>query len=140
MDAHALIPAHAAFLTGRHFATVATLDEDGAPRQTVVWYARLDDGRILINSRHPRRWCRNLLRDGRVALAITEHPYRWLGLTGIVDEVVEDVEHARDDIVALARRYSEDGSVDPKAEATFRSQPRVTFLIRITGVHDHLER
>jgi len=25
------------------------------------------------------------------------------------------------------------------AVAAFRSQPRVTFLIRITGVHDHLE-
>ncbi len=139
MDSPSLPPAHAAFLAGRHYATVATLDEDGAPRQVVVWYARLDDGRILINSRHPRRWCRNLIRDGRVALAITEQPYRWLGVTGVVDEVVEDVDRARDDIVALARRYSEDGSVDPGVEASFRSQPRVTFLVRITGVHDHLE-
>ena len=139
MESPTLLPAHAAFLGGRHFATVATLDEDGAPRQTVVWYAHLDDGRVLINSRHPRRWCSNLIRDGRVALAITENPYRWLGLTGTVDEVIDDVERARDDIVGLARRYSEDGSVDPETEAAFRSQPRVTFLIRISGVHDHLE-
>jgi PPOX class probable F420-dependent enzyme len=139
MEAISLIPSHAAFLAGRHYATIATLDEDGAPRQVVAWYVHLDDGRILINSRHPRRWCSNLIRDGRVALAITEHPYRWLGLTGVVDEVIDDVERAREDIVALARRYSEDGSVDPDLEAAFRSQPRVSFWVRLTGVHDHLE-
>jgi adenine C2-methylase RlmN of 23S rRNA A2503 and tRNA A37 len=49
------------------------------------------------------------------------------------------VAQARDDIVALARRYSEDGSVDEATEATFRSQQRITFRIRLTGVHDHLE-
>ena len=139
MESFALIPAHAAFLTGRHYATIATLDDDGAPRQVVVWYAHMSDGRILLNSRHPRRWCTNLLRDGRVALAVQEHPYRWLGITGVVDEVVEDLDRARDDIVMLGRRYSDDGTVDPDLEAAFRSQPRVTFYVRITGVHDHLE-
>ena len=139
MDPFALKPAHAEFLTGRHYATVATLDEDGAPRQVVIWYAHMDDGRILINSRHPRRWCTNLIRDGRVALAVIEAPYRWLGLTGVVDEVVEDHAKATDDIVMLGRRYSDDGTVDPDLEARFRSQPRVTFYVRITGVHDHLE-
>lgn len=133
-------PVHAEFLAGRHYATLATIDDDGAPRQAVIWYARLDDGRILINSNRPRRWPQNLLRDSRVALAVAEQPYRWLGLTGVVDEVVDDLDQARDDIVMLARRYSEDGSVDPGAEATFRSQQRITFLVRVTGVHDHLER
>jgi len=64
--------------------------------------------------------------------------YRWIGLTGIVDEVIEQLDRARDDIVALANRYHPEG-VDPDLEAAFRSQPRVTFLVRITGVHDHLE-
>ena len=139
MDVANLIPAHVEFLAGRNYATVATTDEDGAPRQAVIWYAHLDDGRILLNGTLPRRWCRNLQRDGRVALAIAAHPYRWLGLTGVADEVVVDLGRARDDIVALARRYSEDGSVDPAQEATFRSQPRITFLVRITGTYDHLE-
>lgn len=136
-----LTPAHIEFLSGRNFATIATLDDDGAPRQAVAWYALQDDGRILLNSRHPRRWCENLLREGRVAIAITQtdDPYRWLGVTGVVDAVVEDLGRARDDIVALGRRYSEDGSIDPKQEAAFRSQLRVSFLVRITGVHDHLE-
>ena len=72
MDPVTLTPAQAEFLAGRHFAAVATLDDDGAPRQSIVWYRLEPDGRILLNSRHPRRWPRNLLRDGRTAIAIPE--------------------------------------------------------------------
>ena len=135
-----LLLAHADFLGGLHVASVATLDEDGAPRQAVVWYRLRSDGRILLNSRRPRRWCTNLLREPRVSLAITDiaDPYRWLGITGIVDEIVDDVDRARDDIVELAHRYHPEGP-DPAQLAAFRTQPRVTFLVRITGIHDHLE-
>jgi PPOX class probable F420-dependent enzyme len=142
MDPFTLTPAQTEFLDGRHFAAVATIDDDGAPRQAVVWYRLEADGRILLNSRHPRRWPRNLLRDPRLAIAIpdVDDGLRWLGMTGAVDEVVEDLGRARDDIVDLARRYSDDGTVDPDEEATFRSQQRITFLVRVFGVHDHLER
>ena len=135
-----LTEAHVAFLGGPHCASVATIDPDGAPRQAVAWYRLEADGRILLNSRTPRRWCTNLQRDPRVALSIPdlEDPYRWLGITGVVDEVIDEVGRARDDIVVLAHRYHPDG-VDPALEAAFRSQPRVTFLVRVTGVHDHLE-
>jgi len=141
MDSIALTANQTTFLAGRHYATVATIDEDGAPRQAVVWYRLEDDGRILLNSRHPRRWPRNLLRDARIGIAIPDvaDGLRWLGFTGVVDEVIEDLDRARDDIVMLDRRYSEDGSVDPETEATFRSQQRITFLVRLTGIHDHLE-
>ncbi|MFN8630995.1 MAG: pyridoxamine 5'-phosphate oxidase family protein [Chloroflexota bacterium] len=140
MDSVRLTPAQAEFLAGRHFATLATLDEDGAPRQAVIWYRLEADGRLLLNSRHPRRWPRNLQRDERVAIAIldVDNGLRWLGFTGVVDEVVDDVAQAREDIMALAYRYSTDGTVDAETEAIFRSQQRITFLVRITGVHDHL--
>lgn len=128
------------FLDDRHVASVATTDADGAPRQAVAWYRLEPDDRILLNSRTPRIWCGNLLRDPRVALSIVDgtDPYTWLGLTGVVDEVVDDVERARDDIVALAHRYHPEGPTAASI-AAFRTQPRVTFLVRITGVHDHLE-
>jgi PPOX class probable F420-dependent enzyme len=128
------------FLSQAHAATVATVDDDGSPRQAVVWYRLDPDGRILLNSRTPRRWCTNLLRDGRVAIAVVDgaDPYRWIGLTGVVDEVVDDVERAREDIVALAHRYHPEGP-SASSVAAFRTQPRVTFLVRISGVHDHLE-
>ena len=127
-----------AFLAAPRFATVATTDDDGAPRQTVVWYRLLDDGRILLNGRLPRRWCANLLRDPRGAISVVdgENGYRWLGMTGVVDEIVEDLTAARAHIVDLAHRYHE--TPDPAMIAAFQTQPRLTYLVRVTGVHDHL--
>jgi PPOX class probable F420-dependent enzyme len=129
-----------AFLAQPLIAMIASLDDDGAPRQAAVWYRLDDDGRILLNSRAGRRWCENLERDGRVSIAVLDPDdgYRWIGLTGMVDEVVTDVERSRKDIVALAHRYHPEGPTEPSI-ALFRRQPRVTFLVRITGVHDHLE-
>ena len=134
-----LEPRLRAFLDQRLFAALATVDPDGAPRQAVIWYRLEDDGRILLNSRAGRRWPANLQRDGRVALAITgSDGYSWLGLTGQVDAVEEDVERARADIVALAHRYHPDGPT-PASLAAFRTQPRITFRVAIDAVHDHLE-
>jgi len=128
-----------AFLAQPLFAALATIDPDGAPRQAVIWYRLEDDDRILINSRAGRRWPANLQREGRVSLAVmAPDGYTWLGLTGRVDEIDDDVERAREDIVALAHRYYPDGPTATSI-ATFRSQPRITFRIAIDGIHDHLE-
>lgn len=135
-----LSPSVRAFLERPLCATVGSVDDDGAPRQAVVWY-RLDaDDRILLNSRTPRRWCTNLMRDGRVAMSVIDpaDPYRWIGVTGVVEETITDVERSREDIVALAHRYHPEGPSESSI-AAFRTQPRVTFLVRITGIHDHLE-
>lgn len=135
-----LTPAVRAFLDEPFHVTIATVDEDGAPRQAVAWFRREPDDRILVNSRTPRRWPANLRRDPRVSLAVIDPaaPDRWVGMTALVEEVVEDVERSREDIVALAHRYREGGPT-AAAEAMFRSQPRVTFLLKVTAVHDHLE-
>ena len=127
-----------AFLDEPHFASLATTGADGAPHQAVIWYRLDPDGRVTINSREGRRWPADLKRDPRVSLAVFwgEDPNRWVGITGLVDEVVDDVEPARDDIVALAHRY-DDATLS--SIATFRTQQRVSFRIRIVGIHDHLQ-
>jgi PPOX class probable F420-dependent enzyme len=128
------------FLEQPRFASIATLDADGTPAQAVIWYRLEPDGRILVNSRAGRRWCENLRRDPRVSMSVVDglDGYRWLGLSGHVDAIVEDVEQAREDIIALAHRYHPEGPT-ASSIATFRRQPRVSFLIRIDAVHDHLE-
>lgn len=134
-----LEPRLRAFLDRPLFASLATLDPDGAPRQAVIWYRLEDDGRIMVNSRAGRRWPANLERDGRVSLAIADNEdgYAWLGLTGHVDAIDEDVERAREDIVALAYRYRE--APTPASLDAFRTQARITFRIAIDSVHAHLE-
>jgi PPOX class probable F420-dependent enzyme len=135
-----LSPAVRAFLAEPHVVTLATVDPGGAPHQAVAWFRLEPDGRILVNSRTPRRWPANLRRDPRASLAVVDptDPDRWVGITAVVDEVVDDVERSREDIVHLAHRYREGGPT-PASEAMFRSQPRITFLLRVTAVHDHLE-
>lgn len=124
------------FLDAPRVATLATTGADGEPHQAVVWYRLDPDDRILLNSRSPRRWPADLLRDGRLSLAIVDEAdgQRWVGLSAVVETVIDDVEAARDDICALAERYDD---ADPETLATFRSQPRISFRIRVTQVHDH---
>ncbi len=134
----AALPGHVrGFLAAPRVAALATAGADGAPHQAVVWFRLEPDDTILVNSRQPRRWPADLRRDARVSLAVVDEVdgFRWVGLSGIVVHVEDDVERSRDDIVALAERYD---SADPETIATFRRQPRISFRIRVTCVHDHL--
>jgi PPOX class probable F420-dependent enzyme len=127
------------FLAQPRYAAVATIDEGGAPRQAVVWFL-FDADTIVINSLDGRRWPTNLRRDPRVSIAITDPTDQsWIGLTGTV-EVIDDQEQAQADIAAMARRYhGEDSAEANDAIATFRTQRRVSFRLRPTNIHDHVE-
>ncbi len=126
------------FLEQPLYPTLATVGADGTPHQAVIWYRLDPDGHILVNSRNPRRWPDELRRVGRASLAMTDphDPMRWVGLQVVVEDVIDDVPVAREDIVALAVRYDED---DAESVANFRTQERISFRLRITAVHDHLE-
>ena len=127
-----------AFLDEPHFASLASVRADGSAHQAIIWYRLDPDGRILVNSRDGRLWPANLRRDPRVSLAVfwSVDPNRWVGLSGVIDDIVDDVARAREDICELAARYDADSAA---TLATFRSQPRISFHIRIERVHDHLE-
>ena len=129
------------FLDAPHFATIATLDPDGAPRQAVIWYT-LDGDELVINSAIGRRWPANLLRDPRIAISITDRRdgYRWVGLTGEVS-VVDDQPTAQADIAAMARRYHADEPHEAERliRERFQRQTRVSFRLRIAAAHDHLD-
>ena len=68
----ALPDAIRAFLAdGLRFATIATIDPDGGPRQAVIWYT-LDGDDLIINSAVGRRWPANLVRDARISVAVAD--------------------------------------------------------------------
>jgi PPOX class probable F420-dependent enzyme len=129
------------FLDDIHFATIATLGEDGSPRQAVIWYA-LDGGELIINSAIGRRWPADLLRDPRLSIAITDHRdgYRWIGFDGRV-QVIRDQSTAQADIAGMARRYHADepDEADRLIRERFERQERVSFRVPVIGVHDHLD-
>ena len=128
-----------AFLDAPNFATIATLDDDGSPRQAVIWYT-LDGNELIINSAIGRRWPANLLRDPRISVSVTDHHdgYRWIGFSGRVS-VVEDQAVAQADIAAMARRYHADepGKAERLIRDRFERQQRISFRVRVGAVHDH---
>jgi PPOX class probable F420-dependent enzyme len=129
------------FLDQPRFASIATVDEDGTPRQAVVWFL-FDGDTLVINSLEGRRWPSNLRRDPRISIAVTDAVAQsWVGLTGTV-EVIDDQEQAQADIAAMARRYETSDPNDAEAliESRFRKQRRVSFRLRPTGFHDHVVR
>jgi len=128
-----------AFLDAPRFATVATTDPDGAPRQAVVWYT-LEGDEIVLNSAVGRRWPSNLLRAQRVAFSVVDEAdgYRWVGITGVVT-VVEDQATAQADIAGMARRYHEDdpAKADRLIHGQFERQARISFRLHATGILNH---
>ncbi len=128
-----------AFLDAPHFATIATLDPDGTPRQAVIWYT-LDGDELILNSAIGRRWPANLLRDPRISIAVTDHRdgYRWIGFSGSVS-VVREQATAQADIAAMARRYHADepDEAERLISDRFERQERISFRVPIAGVHDH---
>lgn len=125
------------FLLEPRVASVGTTGEDGTPHQAVAWYRLDPDDRLLLNSRLLRRWPADLSRDGRVSLTVIDDKdsLRWVGLSGVVETIIDDVESARDDICALAARYRDDRR---DRLAAFRTQARISFRIRIIAIYDHL--
>jgi Pyridoxamine 5'-phosphate oxidase len=135
----ALLPDHVRdFLERELYPTIATVGGGRAPHQAVIWYRLEPDGRILVNSRSPRRWPDELQRERQASLAFTDldDPMRWVGVQAVVEEVIDDVEQAREDIVGLAERYEED---DADSVASFRTQQRISFRLRIIAIADHLD-
>ena len=68
-------PTRRAFLNEKRFAVLATINKDGTPQQTVMWY-ELQGDEIMMNTAHGRLKDRNLaarpahldLHRGRAAL------------------------------------------------------------------------
>ena len=121
-----------AFLTSvPRYATIATVNRDGSPHQTVIWY-EIRGNDVVVNSRIGRRWPSNLRRDPRATLTIYE---RADGVT-LECEVAGTVEGAEAlaDISAMAHRYV-DAHETAELIDEWRRQQRITFVLRPMRVH-----
>jgi PPOX class probable F420-dependent enzyme len=102
-----------AFLKERRFGVLATINEDGSPQQTVMWYD-VDGDNILMNTRARRVKDGNLRRDGRASLCVVDG-YTFVTLEGIV-ELDDDQATAQADIRRLAIRYDGEESGNRQAD------------------------
>lgn len=90
--------------TKKAFANLATLNADGTPQVTPVWFD-WDGSRLRINTAKGRLTDKNLRRTPAVALSIMDpdNPYRYVQVKGRVAAVIESGADAHID--ALSKKY-----------------------------------
>jgi len=128
-----LSPRIRAFLAEPRFAVLATVNIDGSPQQTVMWYD-LEGDLLCMNTAEGRIKVANLRRDPRVSVCI-EDGYRYVTLTGRA-HLIEEQERAQADIARLAVRYHGYERAQSMLEQ-FRSQRRITILVPIERASAH---
>jgi len=114
--------------TKRAFGHLATLMPDGSPQVSPVWID-YDGKHLIVNSAKGRQKDRNISRDPRVAMDITDpdNPYRKLLLRG---EVVETTTEGADEgIDQLSMKYN--GTLYPNHRP---ADVRVIYKIKVKHV------
>ncbi|MEJ7654796.1 MAG: PPOX class F420-dependent oxidoreductase [Chloroflexia bacterium] len=119
------------FLEEIRFAVVATLNADGSPQQTVLWYELQGDS-IMVNTARDRVKDRNLRRDPRMWVCL-EDGYRYVTASGRV-EIVDDQAVAQADIRNLAIRYHGADRGEQMSRDSFQKQHRVTILLSLDNL------
>jgi PPOX class probable F420-dependent enzyme len=86
------------------FAHIATLQPDGSPQVTPVWFD-YTNGAIRVNTAKGRIKARNLSVGSKVALSILDpdNPYRYIQIRGTVSKETTDGADAHID--SLAKKY-----------------------------------
>jgi PPOX class probable F420-dependent enzyme len=114
---------------GANFGHVATLMPTGAPHSVAVWVGLEDGDRIVFFTQPASQKARNLARDPRVAISITDHesPYRTARVRGRVVDTL-DGDEALTVIDRLSERYT--GAPFPMRSGTvyFVEPDRVGFM------------
>lgn len=119
------------FLSEPRFAVLATINADGVPQQTVIWY-ELDGDEIVMNTAVGRVKDVNVRRDPRVSICF-EDGYTYVTLTGRV-RLIEDQPTAQADIRRLAIRYHGAEQGNHMAESQFTKEQRVTLRVPIEDI------
>jgi PPOX class probable F420-dependent enzyme len=126
-----LTPSIQAFLSETRFAALATINKDGTPQQSTMWYA-LDGDTILMNTKAGRLKHRNLQRDPRASICVLDG-YRWVTISGTV-EMNDDQSVAQADIRRLAIRYHGQEKGERQSREKFSQEHRVTVRLTIEKV------
>jgi len=109
-------------------AHLATLMPGGEPQVTPVWID-FEDGKVVFNTAVGRQKDKNLQRDGRVALSITDpdNPYRYIEVRGQVSERTTNGADAHID--KMAKKYLD------KDKYPFGQPGEKRVIFRITPSH-----
>ena len=120
-----------ALFEGKNFAHVATLMSDGSPQVSVVWID-VEGDRIIVNTAERRAKPRNVRRDPRVAISITDQqdPYRAAFIRGRVVEITNEGAEAHIDKLSMKYR-----GIDLYQDH-HPDRPRVLFYIEADHIRE----
>lgn len=88
----------------KNFASFATVMKDGSPQVTPVW-VDFDEGNIVINTAEGRVKQRNVARNPKVAVSVTDstNPYSMVTVRGTITEQTN--QGADEHIDKMAKKY-----------------------------------
>ena len=124
-----------AFLQEQRFAVLATLNKDGSPQLTTMWYL-LEGDTIMMNTKEGRIKDLNMKRDPRIAICV-EDGYNFVTISGTVT-MNYDQETAHHDIYRLAARYHGEEKAKRQLEEKFSKEQRITLRLQCEKVIEYL--
>lgn len=123
-----------AFLQEKRFAVLATLNADGTPQLTTMWYL-LEGDEIIMNTKVGRLKERNMRRNPHISVCF-ENGYSYLTISGSV-EMIDDPHTAQADIARLSARYHGAEKAKQQMETQFSKEQRVTLRLKCKHVVEY---
>ena len=123
-----------AFLQEQRFAVLATLNKDGSPQLTTMWYL-LEGDTIMMNTKEGRIKGLNMKRDPRIAICV-EGGYNFVTISGTVT-MNYDQESAHQDIYRLAVRYHGEEKAKRLLEERYSKEQRITLRLRCENIIEY---
>jgi PPOX class probable F420-dependent enzyme len=116
------------FLREDHVAVISTLNKDGSPHITTIWYLLQEDGTLIMSTPGRSQKVKNLRRDPCIAICIGDEA-RSVSLYGAVT-ISEDQNVIRQDLEQLAARYIKEEAARAPALAFFLQEGRVALHVK----------
>ncbi len=117
-----------------HFAVLGTINKDGSPQLTTMWYI-LEGDTIVMNTKAGRTKEHNMRRDPRISVCVADG-YDYVTISGRV-EMIDDHQIAQLDIFRLAIRYDGIESAKQQMEEQFSKETRVSLRLKPEGIIEH---
>ncbi len=119
------------FLNQQRFAVLGTINADGTPQLTVMWYLLRGDV-IVMNTTLDRVKGKNLRRDPRISICVDDD-YRYVTIAGIA-QLRDDQAIAQADIRELAILNHGPEAGARQADEVFARQQRVSIYLPTSRV------
>jgi len=121
-----------ALLQEARFAVLGTINKDGTPQLTTMWFLIENDDTIIMNTKAGRTKERNMRRDPRVSICV-EDAYHYVTISGSV-EMIDDQKIAQNDIYRLSAHYHGEEIARRQMEEQFSKEQRVTLRLKCEEV------